>query len=243
MKVKVGDGFVTAFDKKTYWGKPGKYYIKYYAVSPIKVKKSEAKVYNAYLGGTGYDATLNMALYKAVGGYYEIGAGDVVLIITENKDLQFEAGAYGGTWLNGSSSMIDPDSYELGWGDNALNIVTEKEGITRAELDYLAGAERVIYGWVSSEKKQVTGWQKITTGEIFPQGSMFIFAVDEEAAGRLTVNWLDEDGNIEEQTTGINSIFGEKVVEDGEIYNLQGIRVNKAQKGMFIKNGKKYVVK
>ena len=31
--------------------------------------------------------------------------------------------------------------------------------------------------------------------------------------------------------------------ENGAIYNLQGVRVNGAQKGIYIQNGKKYVVK
>ena len=42
--------------------------------------------------------------------------------------------------------------------------------------------------------------------------------------------------------TGINSILAE-AVENGKVYNLQGQKVQKAQKGLYIVNGKKMVVK
>ena len=43
-------------------------------------------------------------------------------------------------------------------------------------------------------------------------------------------------------TTGINSIFAE-AVENGKVYNLQGQKVQKTQKGLYIVNGKKVVLK
>jgi len=42
--------------------------------------------------------------------------------------------------------------------------------------------------------------------------------------------------------TGINSIFAE-AVENGKVYNLQGQKVQNAQKGLYIVNGKKVVLK
>jgi hypothetical protein len=220
-----GDGYVTPFKTVAYKSNPNKFYIKYKAATDIKVDKNEAKVYNAYLDDA--DNTLNMCLYRASGGFYKIKANEIVLIITTNKDLTFEAGS-------GSSAM---------WtGTNALQMVTDKNGVTRATLDYLAGADKSIYGWVNSAAG--TGFQKITTGNVFPQGTMFILAAEPEAAAaRLTVNWLDENGNIEEQTTGIESVINVEDAQIGEIYNLQGVRVNKANKGLYIQNGKKYVVK
>ncbi len=43
------------------------------------------------------------------------------------------------------------------------------------------------------------------------------------------------------ETTGISSINAEE--NGGAVYNLAGQKVNNAQKGLFIKNGKKFVVK
>jgi hypothetical protein len=224
-----GDGYVTPFTAIEYKKVPGKYYIKYKAATNIMVAKNEAKVYNAYIDEGG-DLTLNMCLYRASEGYYKIKAGDVVLIITNNKDLTFE-----------TKSGITSGSM-LGLMPNALKIVEAKEGYTRAYLDWEAGADKSIYGWVNSATAG-TGWQKITTGNIFPQGTLYILAAEPAEGARLNVRWLDENGNVEEETTGIESVINVEDAQIGEIYNLQGVRVNKAKKGLYIQNGKKYVVK
>ena len=224
------DGYVTPFVTTAFKKNPNKYYIKYKAVADIQVKKDEAKVYNAYLDDTDY--TLNMSLYRAQnGGYYNIVAGEVVLIITSNKDLTFET----------SKTSLTTGS-TLGSLPNALEIVEAKEGVTRSVLDYKAGANKVIYGWVNSATAG-TGFQKITTGDKFPQGTLYILAAEPADGARLNVVWRDETGAIESDPTAIESIQNVAESENGEIYNLQGVRVNGTQKGIFIKNGKKYIVK
>ena len=45
-----------------------------------------------------------------------------------------------------------------------------------------------------------------------------------------------------EETTGVKTVVINKD-SDGEVYNLQGIRVALPQKGIYVKNGKKYVIK
>lgn len=49
------------------------------------------------------------------------------------------------------------------------------------------------------------------------------------------------DGNV----TVIDAVEKKPVMEDGEIYNLQGVRMNGSNlpKGIYVKNGKKYIVK
>jgi hypothetical protein len=49
---------------------------------------------------------------------------------------------------------------------------------------------------------------------------------------------VSEDGGF---VDGINQ--AEADASSGEVYNLQGIRVKKATKGVYIQNGKKVVVK
>ena len=97
-----------------------------------------------------------------------------------------------------------------------------------------------IYGYVNTTSGN--GFQKITNGTNFPEKTLFIYAKPEEAAGRLNVVWRDEDGNIEDQTTAIRGIE-EAQMENGVIYSISGAQVNANQKGIQIKNGKKYVVK
>jgi hypothetical protein len=59
-------------------------------------------------------------------------------------------------------------------------------------------------------------------------------------APELEIVFVDEvdDANL----TGIENVKTAEQNNDA-IYNLQGVRVNKAQKGIFIMNGKKFVVK
>ena len=42
--------------------------------------------------------------------------------------------------------------------------------------------------------------------------------------------------------TGINAVKAD-ALKDAQIYNLQGVRVDKAQKGLYIVNGRKVVIK
>ncbi len=59
---------------------------------------------------------------------------------------------------------------------------------------------------------------------------------------------VSEEGNAKpnfisfEETTGVKTVVINKD-SDGEVYNLQGIRVAHPQKGIYVKNGKKYVIK
>ena len=122
-----------------------------------------------------------------------------------------------------------------------MHIVTDQNGTARADLELRAATNGYkLFGWVNSASG--TGFQQITSGTTFPLQSMYIFATPTSAAGRLTINWLDEDGNIEEQTTAIQSVKGAKA-ENGASYNLAGQKVNAAYKGVVIKDGKKYIQK
>ena len=215
-----------------------KYYIKWKGAQAIKIKKTDAKVYDAWLDDV--DNTLNMIQYKTSGGYVYIAAGQVALIITDKQDLSYEAGT-----ANKHTSWIDYDqTAEPVVNDQVLKIVETEEGVSRLDLEAEAGALS-IYGWVNSASKKNTGFQKITSGKTFPKGTLYVFANEEEAAAPgLTVVWRDENGNIEETTTAISDIIAEPAQESGDMFNLQGIRVNgAAQKGIYIKNGKKFVVK
>jgi hypothetical protein len=68
------------------------------------------------------------------------------------------------------------------------------------------------------------------------------YALDEsgDAARHITVIWNDEslvDGIME----AVVAKSGRVAEADGAIYNLQGIKVENAKKGVFIQNGKKVV--
>ena len=76
----------------------------------------------------------------------------------------------------------------------------------------------------------------------FKMGSYYLLA-EAPAAAPAHIIWLDEDGN----TTAIETIetaAANALNANDAIYNLQGVRVdNVSQKGIYIQNGKKFVVK
>ena len=67
-------------------------------------------------------------------------------------------------------------------------------------------------------------------------------------AGKGYLSVTEEAGNAKQNFIGFEVVTGLAAVEakdadDAAIYNLQGIRVANPQKGIYVKNGKKYVIK
>ena len=84
-----------------------------------------------------------------------------------------------------------------------------------------------------------------TTPRYMPAKSLYVVAKNGSdvitAAPELEVIFVDDE-NVDANTTGIETVKNAEQNSDA-IFNLQGVRVSGAQKGIFIKNGKKYVVK
>ena len=71
------------------------------------------------------------------------------------------------------------------------------------------------------------------------QGMLYVLCKKSaSAAPELNVIFEDE---VDADFTGITNV--EKKAENGEMFNLQGVRVSNAQKGLYIQNGKKFIVK
>lgn len=92
---------------------------------------------------------------------------------------------------------------------------------------------------------QTTGAAETNTYEIPSDnqaaGTIYTLKVTNEYNTQITkiiVYKGEESGTI---STGINNI--EQTIGDAAIYNLNGVRVNKVQKGVYVVNGKKVVIK
>ena len=205
----------------------GKYYYKMAADADIAIAKGTAKVYSAYAEAAD-DAVLNMVSYKPVAGKYQIANGDICLIVSETAEVEIAEG-------DGNSGSM-ADAYDA-VGGNALQMTAA--ATTRLSLLLAAPDDTyLIYGWVNSASG--TGFKKITSGTNIPEGTLYAYAKEPAAGGRLIVKWYDEDGNLEGETTAIQSIEAAAEAE-GESYNLAGQKVNASYKGLVIKNGKKYM--
>ena len=65
-----------------------------------------------------------------------------------------------------------------------------------------------------------------------------------EVSGAVSVGWgCSVTSESTPKTSAIQSIHFNESHIDGAIYNLQGQRITKPQKGIYIQNGKKFIVK
>ena len=133
-----------------------------------------------------------------------------------------------------------------------------------AEVDF-SGSNIVVTGTLDTPTAATaaTGWKLVgstTNGNVDPgsvNGTMFYIAQNKfwQAEEAVTVNamraYLLSDGSTpakfyditEEDITGINTINGNASVNNAAIYDLQGRKVANVQRGVYIQNGKKFVVK
>ena len=95
----------------------------------------------------------------------------------------------------------------------------------------------VYYGLFYSYDQQKVGFQKKDPGHIFPQGKSYLCLTQHQAK---EMTELFYDGIIDGITTDIQGA-NNNTRSDGQIYNLNGQRVDKNYNGVIIVNGKKVV--
>ena len=198
------------------------YYRTYYndAYSTWIKASDDVKVYTAQFNG----AQVEMVEADIEGGYYKMealtyGSNEakaVAIVACANKEVEVEYYA-----LAGNNKSTLKDKY------NEMKVVDPSlypDGIPASKLSYFFKLGKGPKG---------IGFYRITTGT-FKAGAVYLKAAD---AARMADFYP-----LAGEETAIKAI--EQMVEDdAPVYNLQGVRVNAAQKGMFIKNGKKFIVK
>ena len=123
------------------------------------------------------------------------------------------------------------------------DVVDMAADMTRAEFE-IANVNAGEYIYALTNSAATGGWGfTYYTGANMPKSAFFVVSplTPAAAAGRLNMIWLDENGNIESETTAINRV--ENVANDGVIYNMAGQKVDANYKGIVIKNGKKMIQK
>ena len=94
---------------------------------------------------------------------------------------------------------------------------------------------KTLFAMVNPAKAGKLDFKPVSVTQYLPANSVFV-EKNEASAAHLTVVWLDGD-----EATGIINKMAEKKTNDDAIYNLQGVRVNGTQKGVYIQNGKKFI--
>ena len=100
---------------------------------------------------------------------------------------------------------------------------------------------KTLYAMKNPAKEGKLAWGKVSVDSYLPKDAAFVETAEASATApaALTIVWLDGT----EDVTGIIEHVTGKTENNGAIYNLQGVRVSGAQKGIYIKNGKKFIVK
>ena len=151
-------------------------------------------------------------------------------IVFENKLIPAKDAAGNDIFYATAGEPVNPSVGEAG-NVNFVGLYTEKTGVDATQL-YLARASgRTVYEfWPGGANSAAV---------VLRNTNAYLQFTTAEAAAEARVYIEDENGNI----TAINGVEANGTVNGEAIYNLSGQRVNKAQKGIYIQNGKKVLVK
>ena len=218
-------------------GKSGKYFAKICPKLNIQISKEDlgdTKLYSVYVDD---DGIAYFQALKVKSGVFTIKKGQhVIAKANDETPIEFEIGGAGGSVLEDAIFSFDEKKQTADFqGGSVVAKYSNGANVTfNPGFDY-------VYALTNSKNNGGFGFTYYT-GTTMPAGAFFIVStLNPNAAGRLETVWLDEDGNVEGEATAINKI--QSKTEDGAIYNLQGVRVNAAKKGIYIQNGKKYIMK
>ena len=116
---------------------------------------------------------------------------------------------------------------DLTTGEGGFNFVGTYQEALVADGDYILGEKDGAAGFYRS-----SGGNKVKAY----RGYMKRIAEDDGHFARIAIS-------LNGETTAIDTINGQPIINNAAIYNLSGQQVKKAQKGIYIQNGKKVVIK
>lgn len=237
---KWGEG-ATLKVKKTVKDKTGEKYYMYFTNTedtPAIFNAADAKMYSVYTDqGTAYFQSL-----ITVNGKYIVKKGECVVLKTdEAKEVEYvlETSTDHSVLI---SKVFVGDGKSVADFQNGTNIYKYVVNGSDSNVSFTNGKDYVYR--LTNTAANGFGFTYYA-GENLNAGQFFIVSTlaPASASARLNSVWLDENGNVESaaEATAIQGIEAES--ENSTVYNLQGVRVNGAQKGVYIQNGKKFIVK
>ena len=204
-------------------GTSGKFFAKLWPKTAVAIDKDAADVYSVYTDG-------EKAIYcqlRIRGGKYVVKPGECAIIKTsEAKEITLEP-------TTSASSIV--------WTD--LICPSANIGIEafKAEKDVTEG--KYIYMLTNLERNGGFGFTHFG-GTTLKAGNFYIITTKApSASGRLESVWVDADGNVENEATAIDAAVKEAAGDDA-VYSLSGVKMTAPKaKGVYIRNGKKFIVK
>lgn len=205
-------------------GTSGKFFAKLCPKTDVAIDKNDADVYSVYTdGGT---ARFAQGVFRS--NKYVIKAGQCAIIKTsEEKDVKLES------TTSTKSSFL--------WND--LICPAADQTLEEFKTAHSVTEGMYIYMLTNLERNGGFGFTHFG-GSTLKAGNFYIISTREpSASGRLETVWVDADGNVENEATAISAAVKE-AAGDGAVYDLNGVKTSAPKaKGVYIRNGKKFIVK
>jgi len=202
----------------------------------------QVEVYSAFVDTK--DQKIYMVSLSLKNGLYVVAANQAVILRvktpTTTADYAKVAGSKVAIVKAYESNKYNTMRY-IPTGGGSYKIVNDLQVTDKIfSSDYIGTnyVGKTLFAMANPAKIGTLQFDKVEKTSYLPKNALFVETAEEVAAARLNVVWLDEN-----EATGLIENIMDKTANDGAVYNLQGVRVNGAQKGIYIKNGKKFIVK
>ena len=170
---------------------------------------------------TFYSADGAYELPEGIGAYVATGAGENSVTVTQIRNIPEKVAVL----LNDETTTTSTAVFGTDVKANLLVHATSDKTVTAAEGDF--------YGLHNGRMKRVTG--------TIPAGKNYLLI---PAAGAVNTGAPQLTIVIDGETTSIGDVRSKKDDVRGDVYDLQGRKVQKlSKKGLYLNNGRKVVVK
>ena len=218
------------------------------SIAKVQENGNEVVVYSAFVD----QDVIYMDALAVNDGKYVVAAGEVAIVRVKQPAADTQSPVDDDDATAGKKTIVK--SYEV----DPLTVpstmrykVSSTETVNDLEItdkvfssDYIGTTYvgKTLYAMANPAKNNGTlQWKPVKVTQYLPKDAIFVQTTKAVSAPELKVVWLD--GN-DDYTGIIEKVTGKQSNNNGAIYNLQGVRVsNMSQKGVYIVNGKKYVVK
>ena len=204
-------------------------------------------VYGAYVDQS--DKAIYMEQLHIINGYYWIPANVPVIVKSTSAEAVVADKYLGG---NTSMNLKDATHYvsEIAYlaaetaGTALMNTTDDNDWTVVAgnAAETVDNTDFDIYAMAKPEKHNIK-WLSFKASTTLPAGTFYVRCLKDGGAPAPELNVIWTDGSEESTATGIENVNAKQQF-DGEIFNLQGIRVSEPVKGqIYIQNGKKFMMK
>ena len=236
-------------DAEYFYGKMALHATKKYAIDKETAAGEQVTVYSAFVDSK--DQKIYMDPLALTNGQYIIdniaaGANSTKAVIVRVKNPQTTAAV---AKVDGGLSAqveytetVETSTMRYTPGSAMVNDLQSSLKLFSSDFIGTNYVGKTLYAMKNPAKVGKLAWGKVSVDSYLPKDAAFVETDEAPAAAAelLEIVWLDGNTDV----TGIIERVSGKTENNGAIYNLQGIRVNNmTQKGIYIKNGKKFIVK